>query len=124
MFSVTPPRYELVLMRSARCRFGLLILQSRTITLRTPPDDSLPMLTPPCPSFILQFCTIRFSHGLLTRRPSALRPDLIAMQASPVSKVHPSISTSVHDSGSQPSLLGPWLLMLTLRTVTFFDNTG
>ena len=31
--------------------------------------------------------TIMFSHGTLTRRPSPLRPDLMAMQSSPVSKV-------------------------------------
>ena len=65
-----------------------------------------------------------FSVGTLTRRPSALRPDLIAMQSSPVSKWQSSISTSRHDSGSQPSLFGPWVAMRTLRTVTFVHSTG
>ena len=46
------------------------------------------------------------------------------MQSSPVSKVQPSISTSRHDSGSQPSLFGPWLRIVTLRTVTFWHSTG
>ena len=46
------------------------------------------------------------------------------MQSSPVSNVQPSMSTSRHDSGSQPSLFGPWLLMATLRTVTFVQSTG
>ena len=54
----------------------------------------------------------------------ALRPDLIAMQSSPVSKVQPSISTSAEDSGSQPSLFGPWLDMVTPRTVTLRQSTG
>ena len=46
------------------------------------------------------------------------------MQSSPVSKVQRSISTSRHDSGSQPSLFGPWLRMVTPRTVTFEHRTG
>ena len=57
-----------------------------------------------------------FSIGMLTRRPSLLRPDLRAMQSSPVSNVQRSIRTSRHDSGSQPSLFGPWLMILTPRT--------
>ena len=65
-----------------------------------------------------------FSLGTLSRRPSALRPDLIAMQSSPVSNVQRSISTSRHDSGSQPSLFGPWLSIVTPRTVTFVQSTG
>ena len=78
--------------------------------LRAPPEISLPMVTPPCPSFIVQSRMITFSTGTLTRRPSSLRPDLSAMQSSPVSKAQRSISTSRHDSGLQPSLFGPWLL--------------
>src|SRR5437016_3844028 len=65
-----------------------------------------------------------FSLGLPIRRPSAFRPDLIAMQSSPVSKTQFSISTLRHDSGSQPSLFGPWLLIFTPRIVTFSHNTG
>jgi hypothetical protein len=49
-----------------------------------------------------------FRLGTSTRRPSALRPALMAMQSSPVSKVLPVMTTSVHDSGSQPSLSGLW----------------
>ena len=46
------------------------------------------------------------------------------MQSSPVSNVQRSISTSRHDSGSQPSLFGPWLRIVTPRTVTFVQSTG
>jgi hypothetical protein len=67
---------------------------------------------------------ITFSVGLFSRRPSALRPDLMAMQSSPVSKTQSSISTSRQDSGSHPSLLGPWLWMFSLRTMTFSHSTG
>src|SRR4051812_30565813 len=65
-----------------------------------------------------------FSDGVCSRRPSALRPDLMAMQSSPVSNVHPSISTSLDDSGSHPSLFGPWLDTVTFRTVTLRHSTG
>ena len=65
-----------------------------------------------------------FSLGTPMRRPSALRPDLMAMQSSPVSNVQFSISTSRHDSGSQPSLFGPWLSTVTPRIVTFSQSTG
>ena len=65
-----------------------------------------------------------FSLGTPIRRPSALRPDLIAMQSSPVSNVQFSMSTLRHDSGSQPSLFGPWLLTVTPRIVTFSQSTG
>ena len=53
-----------------------------------------------------------------------MRPDFSAMQSSPVSKVQPSMSTSTQASGSQPSLLVPRLLMVTLRTVTLAHSTG
>ena len=46
------------------------------------------------------------------------------MQSSPVSKAQFSISTSRHDSGLQPSLFGPWLSMVTPRTVTLVHSTG
>ena len=65
-----------------------------------------------------------FSLGTFTRRPSALRPDLIAMQSSPVSNTQRSMSTSRHDSGLQPSLFGPSLEIFTPRTVTFSQSTG
>ena len=91
---------------------------------RAPPEISLPMVTPPCPSFITQSRMTMFSTGTLTRRPSLLRPDLMAMQSSPVSNVHRSIRTSRHDSGLQPSLLGPWVTIVSPRTVTFLHSTG
>ena len=111
-------------MRSARSRFGLSIRQRSAKMLRAPPDISLPITTPPCPSFIVQLRMTTFSIGTARRRPSSFRPDLIAMQSSPVSNVQPSMSTSRHDSGSHPSLFGPWLLTATLRTVTFVQSTG
>jgi hypothetical protein len=46
------------------------------------------------------------------------------MQSSPVLKEHALIRTSSQHSGSQPSLFGPWLWMVTLRTVTFLQSTG
>ncbi len=82
------------------------------------------METPPCPSCMRQLRTITFSQAAPTRRPSRLRPLLMAMQSSPVSKSQPSISTSVEHSGSQPSLFGPWLEIFTLRTVTLRHSTG
>ena len=60
-----------------------------------PPETSLPIETPPWPSFIWQSRMMMFSLGTLMRRPSALRPDLIAMQSSPVLNTQLLISTSV-----------------------------
>ena len=53
-----------------------------------------------------------------------MRPALIAMQSSPVSNAQFVMRTSRHDSGSQPSLFGPWLEIVTWRTVTFVHSTG
>jgi len=81
MSSTAPPRPRVVLMRMPRSvpsKMQLLI-----VTLRTPPDISLPMTTPPWPSNIVQLVTVMFSQGRPTRRPSASRPDLIVMQSSP-----------------------------------------
>src|SRR5436853_3570075 len=93
-------------------------------TFRIPPDTSLPMDTPPCPSFIRQFSMTTLLHGTLTRRPSTFLPDLIAMQSSPVLKMQFVMRTSSQHSGSHPSLLGPWLSIVTFRTVTFLQRTG
>ena len=67
-----------------------------------------------------------FSDRTVTRRPSALRPALIAMQSSPVSKKQLLISTSRQDSGSQPSVFGPSPDTWTCRsfTVTLVQRTG
>src|SRR5262245_55569931 len=92
--------------------------------LRTPPETSLPITTPPCPSFITQLRTTMFSEGVATRRPSSFLPDLMAMQSSPVSKTQFSINTSRLDSGLQPSLFGPCETRVTPRTVTFVQRTG
>src|SRR5579863_9149694 len=121
---MVPPRTALVLNRIASLRLGLFSRQFSAYTLRTPPDISLPMVSPPCPSFISQLRMTRFSLGTPTRRPSRFRPDLIAMQSSPVSNTQFSIRTSRDESGSHPSLFGPWLLILMLRTVTFVHSTG
>src|SRR5215813_4105647 len=71
-----------------------------------------------------------FCDGTLTRRPSAFLPALIAMQSSPVSNLQLRIKTSVHDSGSQPSVLGPDSrfslapVIVMSSTVTFVHSTG
>src|SRR5665213_726796 len=108
-----------VLKRNASFRFGLFNRQFSTKTFRIPAETSLPRVIPPWPSFISQFRTITFSVGAATLRPSRLRPDLMAMQSSPVLKLQLSIRTSVHESGSQPSLFGQWLSIFTFRKVTF-----
>ncbi len=64
------------------------------------------------------------SHGTPTRRPSGPRPALMAMQSSPTSNTQPVITTERHDSGSQPSLLGPREWMDTFLTSTFSHRTG
>ena len=106
-FSIVPPRIALVLMRTANSSSGLSSSQSSAKTLRVPPEHSLPIVTPPWPFFMRQLRMTMFSDGTLTRRPSALRPALIAMQSSPVSNEQFVMRTSRHDSGSQPSVFGP-----------------
>ena len=51
-------------------------------------------------------------------------PELIAMQSSPVEKVHFSTSTFLQESGFNPSVLGPSVKTLTPRIVTFSQYTG
>src|SRR5215510_7092248 len=71
-----------------------------------------------------------FCEGTLTRRPSAFLPDLMAMQSSPVEKAQSLIRTSVHDSGSQPSVFGadsrfsPAPVIVIFRTITLAHSTG
>src|SRR5690349_22186496 len=62
--------------------------------------------------------------GTLSLRPSAFLPDLIAIQSSPVLKKQSLINTSVHDSGSHPSVFGPNALIVSPRTVTLVHSTG
>src|SRR3569833_140643 len=73
---------------------------------------------------MVQLRMIKFADGTFTRRPSVLRPDLIAMQSSPVSNRHFSINTSRQLSGSQPSLFAPCETISTPRTVTLVHNRG
>src|ERR1700684_2372654 len=93
-------------------------------TLRTPPEISLPKVTPPWPPFIRQSRITIFCEGMPSLRPSVFLPDFMAIQSSPVLKKQFSMSTSVQDSGSHPSVFGPKLLMVRLRTVTFVQSTG
>ena len=65
-----------------------------------------------------------FREGRPMERPSVSRPDLMAMASSPVRKVQRSMSTFDVPSGSQPSLLGKWLSMVTPRTMTLSQSTG
>src|SRR6187431_862851 len=73
---------------------------------------------------MLQLLIRIFSEGMFRRRPSALRPDLMAMQSSPVSNKQFLITTFLQDSGSQPSELGPRLANVTPSTVTLLQRTG
>ena len=123
-FSIVPPRTAFVLTRIPRSSCGLLIAQRSTNTSRTLPLTSLPIVTPPWPARIRQPRTTTRCEGVARRRPSAFRPDLIAMQSSPVSNSVSSISTSLDDSGSQPSLFGPLETTRTPRTITLRESTG
>src|ERR1035437_9643505 len=69
----------LFLKRNTRSKFGLSIWQSCANTLRMLPEHSLPMVTPPWPSFMMQFCTIRLSLGAGRRGRCAMRPLLMAV---------------------------------------------
>src|ERR1039458_1021980 len=70
MFCSTPPRTALDLSRNAQLRLGLLISQFSANTLLQLPEISLPMVTPPWPSRMVQPRMIRFTDGTPTRRPS------------------------------------------------------
>src|SRR5215813_15364690 len=67
-----------------------------------------------------------FWHGVLTRRPSASRPDLIAMLSSCAPRLQFLITTWSQDSGSHPSVLECAVLgsVLTLSTVTLVHSVG
>src|SRR5260370_26576422 len=124
MFDSEGPRMGLFLMRTALSKCGLSMWQFSAKTLLTPPEISLPTVTPPWPSFMRHPWMTMLREGVLVLRPSAFLPDLMAMQSSPVLKKQSLISTSVHDSGSQPSVFGPKALMLSPRTVTFVQRQG
>src|SRR5690349_18462515 len=98
-------------------------MQSCAQMLYTPPDISLPTVTPPQRPENRQPSMTTLDTGTPTRTPSSLRPALSVTQSSLVSNRLPTTCTSVQASTSQPS---PWLLVLctvTLRTVTFVDST-
>lgn len=89
-----------------------------------PPEHSLPAVIAPCPSWQETRRMMTFYVGTAILLPSLLRPDLSAMQSSPVEKPQSRMSTSRHDSGSHPSLFGPGELTVTPLTVTFVQSTG
>ena len=124
MFSMMPPRHEFVLIRTTRSSSGESITQSCANTFWQPPLISEPITTPPCPFFISQLRMMMFLAGMLRSRPSRLRPLLMAMQSSPVLKKQSSISTRSQHSGSQPSPLGPSLIIFTRRTVMSVECRG
>src|SRR6266536_727377 len=129
--SITPPRLLPVLTNSAYQSwpdlFAGLTRQFCAYTWFAPPPTSLPtQIAPRLLKTKSQFSMTMFCDGTPTRCASTSRPDLIAMQSSPVSKVQPTMCTSLQHSGSQPSLLPPPLRVLnfTLRTVMLLDSTG
>src|SRR5688572_6916971 len=66
-----------------------------------------------------------FWVGTLMRRPSASRPDLMAMASSRALMLLFLITTWSQDSGSRPSLLPlPELVADTPSNITYFDSTG
>ena len=72
---------------------GESMMQFSTKRFLKPPEISLPTTTPPWPFCMRQFRTITFCVGMPHVRPSRLRPLLMAMQSSPVSKKQSSMST-------------------------------
>src|SRR5690242_4810256 len=131
MPSSVPPRWLPVFTNSAyhswSAAFAGLIWLLRAKMLRAPPEHSLPtQIAPRLENLKTQSSITMFSDATPTRRPSTSRPDLIAMQSSPVSNVTFWICTSEQHSGSHPSLLPPPLRVwrLSRRTVMFLDSTG
>src|SRR6188474_934848 len=117
--------------------------QSNANTLRTPPDISLPTVTPPWPLPERMRRITMFSLASPTRQPSSLSPALIATTSSLVLKNESSMSTLRDESGLQPSPLtgttvcaapsspvnvsvppSGQVMTLTPRTTTFSEYTG
>src|SRR3954471_1123229 len=131
MPSRTPPRLLPVFTNSTyhSCPDLLagLTCELRAKMSLAPPEHSLPtQIAPRLLKTNVQSSITMCWEGTLTRTPSTSRPDLIAMQSSPVSNVQPTMCTSLQHSGSTPSLLPPppRVLSLTLRTVMLLDSTG
>src|SRR5690242_10686162 len=119
MFWAPPPRSVFDLMYSANF-VSPTMLFLYAYTFLTPPVISLPQVTAPQLPFIVFPKITRFWHGLLIRRPSASRPDLIAMLSSCAPSVQFLMTTWSQHSGSQPSVL-EWAVLgsvFTLSTVT------
>src|SRR5262249_22352749 len=97
-----------------------------THTLRTPPEASLPIATPPWPVVVVMPRMTTLRLGLPTAMPSSLRPDLMEMQSSLVANVLCSMSTFVDESGSIPSPLDmvDVVSMCTLRMMTSSEYSG
>src|SRR3954469_5403999 len=125
MFSVKPPRRVLDFTYSANF-VSPLTVSWWAYTFRIPPVCSLPQVIAPQLPFITQFTTTRFWHGTFTRRPSASRPDLIAMLSSCAPRLQFAMTTWSHDSGSQPSVLECAVLgsVVTPSTVTLRHSVG
>src|SRR4029453_13928752 len=91
-----------------------------------PPVRSLPQVIAPQLPFIRQPKTTMFWQGTLTRRPSASRPDLMAMLSSCAPRSQLRITTWSQDSGSHPSVL-EWAVLgsvLTPSTAPFLHSVG
>src|SRR5947199_2227781 len=125
MFWAKPPRSVFDLTYSANL-VRPTTWQRKAYTLRMPPVISLPQVIAPQLPFITQSCTTRFWVGTLTRRPSASRPDLMAMLSSCAPRLQFLMTTWSQHSGSQPSVLECAVLgsVCTLSTVTFVHSTG
>ena len=102
--STTPPRPRVDLMRMPRSVPSKT--QFEIAMLRTPPDISLPMTTPPWPCSMVQFVMVWFSAGRPILRPWRSRPDLIVMQSSPALMWQSEMWTLRHDSGIDPVGVG------------------
>src|SRR5690554_2426636 len=121
--STTPPR--------PRADFSLMprSVPSKTqlemVTLRTLPDTSLPITTPPWPLSIVQLVMVTFSVGTFHFLPSISRPDFMVIESSPTLMWQSEIRTLRHEVGLIPSVLGEGgLLMVTPRIVILSENAG
>ena len=89
-----------------------------------PAEASLPIVRAPWPVVKRQDSMRMLRDGRPTRRPSSSRPDLMAMQSSPVVNEQPVMTTFSQESGLQPSLFGPRESTVMPRTSTSVQKTG
>src|SRR5436190_679488 len=125
MFWLNPPRNVFDFTYSANFVSPWMV-RSKAYTLRMPPVCSLPQVIAPQLPFITQCATTTFWVGLLIRRPSASRPDLMAMLSSCAPRLQLTMTTWSHDSGSQPSVFECAVLgsVCTPSTMTFVQSVG